>query len=192
MRTSGQVETGRSMLRRRELLGRVALLAGALVLAGGIVVFLQSRSNNDPGPTTAHAPTQPNPYVASDVRPGGVLPEEAKRVTARFVLTALSREHLAEAWDLVTPAFRSGVTRKQWLNGELPVPPFPVDALDTTGFKVLGTAANKVVMQIFLVPRANSGLTPTRYNVTVIRVHGTWKISYAQPYAPPGVYAPPS
>ena len=73
------------------------------------------------------------------------------------------------------------------------MPPFPVRDLETTGFQVLESSANKVLLQVLLVPGPGTEYVPTRYDMTLERATATapWKVSYCTPYAPPGRYAEP-
>jgi hypothetical protein len=43
------------------------------------------------------------------------------------------------------------------------------------------------------VPKAGTEYVPTRYDMTIERASAKapWKVSYCNPYAPPGVYASP-
>lgn len=198
MRSSHDVVKGSSELRRKELAGRIALLISVVVLGAGVVIYLQSRADNTRTAPTTLPQSAPAPAPAlqpsATVTPGGTIAPAARHVAGRFLLTAVAREHLAEAWTLATPVLRTGVTRGQWLRGELPVPPFPVTDLATTGFDVVGTAPNKVILQVLLVPKPGAGFDATRYQMTLIRSGSgaPWRVDYCQPYAPPGVYAPPS
>ena len=182
-----------SAQRRRQRRERIALGVGAVLLVLAVVVFLQSRTDEGPGPTH-EAQSQAEALVPTDtLKKGGTLSAEGHKVAVRFVETAVGRTSLDEAWDLVTLAFRSGVTRARWSKGELPVPPFPVRDLETTGFDVVESGPNKVLLQVLLVPKVGTDYVPTRYDLTLERTSAKapWKVSYAAPYSPPGMYANP-
>lgn len=185
----------RSEARRRQRRARLALGIGALVLVGGIVAVVQVATDEGPAPTKATAAQAAASAAASKPQPaiakGGKLEGEAKRVVQRFVVATLGRTDLAAAWELATPAITGAVTRKQWLNGELPIPPFPVDRLITTGYDVVASSPKKVLLQILLVPKAETGLGAIRYDMTIERAStgasSPWRVSYFVPYAPPGI-----
>jgi hypothetical protein len=184
-----QTLAGRTSSRRREMRDRVVLLLAALVMIAGIVVYFQSRADRQL--PSATAPTQrQQTTTATTVIPGGKLDPAARGVAVRFIRTALARTDLAQAWALAAPDLRSAVTKKQWLRGELPFPPFPVNSLETTGFNVVGHAPGEVLLEVLLVPKPNSGYVPTRYEVTLVRkgAKAPWRVSYFLPYAPPGMY----
>jgi len=50
------------------------------------------------------------------------LPEAAWRVATKFILTAVTRKDLQQAYALSDPSLRSEVTIKEWRAGRLPVP----------------------------------------------------------------------
>ena len=168
------------------------LVGAVLLLVAGIVAYFQSRADKVVQPTVSPS-TQQQSKTEPAVKPGGTLDPAARRVATRFIKSTLARENLGQAWNLATPGLRGAVTKKQWLSGELPIPPFPVLNLETTGFDVVGTAPGKILLQILLVPQLNSGYVPTRYDLTLVRKgnKGPWKVSYFLPYAPPGMYTEP-
>jgi hypothetical protein len=184
--------TPRSAERRRQIRDRVALGVAALLLVAGVVVFLQSRTDNGPAPTQSAAPQAQTPSQ-TQLNPGGKLEPAVRTVAARFIETAVGRTELDEAWKLATPELRSGVTLAQWRAGSLPVPPFPVRDLETTGFDVVESSPNKVLLQVLLVPKPGTDYVPTRYDMTIERTSAKapWKVSYCSPYAPPGIYQEP-
>jgi hypothetical protein len=170
----------------------VIFAVAALLLVAGVVAYLQTRADHELAPTiTPVQATQSKPEPT--VKPGGKLDPAAKNIAKLFIKSTLARENLAQAWDLATPDLRSAVTKKQWLNGELPIPPFPILNLETTGFDLVGTAPNKILLEILLVPKLNSGYVPTRYFLSLVRKGKTspWRVSYFLPYAPPGKYVEP-
>lgn len=183
---------GRTASRRREILERVALVLAALLVVAGVVAYFDSRANESSPAVTSPIQTDQTASQPT-VTPGGKLEPAAKGVAIEFIRTTLGREDLAKAWNLATPELRSGVTKKQWLRGELPIPPFPVKGLETTGFQVLGTAPGEVLLEVLLVPKPGSEYVPTRYELTLVRKgsKGPWKVSYFLPYAPPGIWTEP-
>jgi hypothetical protein len=61
----------------------------------------------------------------SDVHHGAVQQPLGKDKTIKlFITTAVARVHVETSYDLVTPAFRQGMTRRQWATGDIPVVPY--------------------------------------------------------------------
>lgn len=181
----------RSESRKREIVVRIALGVAAALVVVGVIAFLQSRADPAPAPIASPIEEQISPEVTA--KPGGTLDPAARTVAIEFIRTTLSRTKLLRAWDLAAPEFRT-VTKAEWLKGELPITPFPVRDLETSGFKVVASAPGKVLLQVLLVPTANSEYTPTRFDMTLVRkgATGPWKVTYFLPYAPPGIYAEPN
>lgn len=171
---------------------RIAVVVAAALVLVALVIFLQSRA--DPGPAPVAAPNEVQVSPEATAKPGGTLEPGARNVARQFIGATLARTNLAQAWDLATPELRAGVTRAEWLKGELPITPFPVRDLETSGFNVVASAPDKILLQVLLVPTDNSGYTATRFDLTLVRkgAQGPWKVSYFLPYAPPGIYAEPN
>lgn len=182
----------RSDARKRELASYAVLAAVGLLLVAGVIAFLQFRADPAPAPAALPNVEQVAPDVAA--KAGGPLDPDAKVVATEFIGSTLSRTNLARAWDTATPELRSGVTRAEWLKGELPIAPFPVRDLETSGFKVVGSAPGKILLQVLLVPKNNSDYVPTRFDLTLVRsgANGPWRVSYLLPYAPPGIFIEPN
>ena len=86
------------------------------------------------------------------------LPNAAKRVAIRFIQTAVARENLDEAWTLVGPNLRGGMSKAQWTTGENPVVPFPIDELDVAPYKVDESYTRSALLEVALLPRKGSGV----------------------------------
>ena len=54
----------------------------------------------------------------------------------RFILTASHGENLGDSYDVVHPELRQGMTRREWLTGNMPVVYYPAKAIETATFKV--------------------------------------------------------
>lgn len=188
------ISRNRSRERRKQHRDRIALGAALVALVVGAVVYIQSTTDEGPAPTRAsEVPPPPPATPEKQLARGGKLEPAARTVAVRFLETAVGRTELDTAWDLATPEFRQGVSRKDWRAGSLPVPPFPVQDLATTGFDVLASSPTKVLLQVLLVPKPGTAYVPTRYDMTLERASKAdpWKVSYCVPYAPPGRFSSP-
>ena len=136
--------------RRRRLAS--ALAAGAAA-AGLLLVLAFGPNTNAPPARLSTAPADvPETLVKAP------LADEARRVAVRFIQTAVAREHLDEAWTLVGPQLRGGLTRAQWLTGENPVVPYPVDELEVAPYKVDASYTKSALLEVALLPRRGSGV----------------------------------
>ena len=86
------------------------------------------------------------------------LPDEARRVAIRFIQTAVARKNLEEAWLLVGPNLRGGLTRKEWITGANPVVPYPIDELEVAPYKVDASYTKSALLEVALLPRKGSGV----------------------------------
>jgi hypothetical protein len=133
---------------------RVAWLAGGLALIAAIVGVLLFGPNTNPTPphVSAAPAQQPERLVHAP------LPHEARRVAVRFIQTAVARKNLDEAWALVGPNLRGGLTKQHWVTGENPVVPYPIDELDVAPYKVDASYTRSALLEVALLPRKGSGV----------------------------------
>jgi hypothetical protein len=133
---------------------RLAWALAAVAVAAGLVVVLAFGPNKDAPPSRLSTlPAQvPEKLVEAP------LATDARRVAVRFIQTAVAREHLDEAWTLVGPNLRGGLTKAQWLTGENPVVPYPVEHLEVAPYKVDASYTKSALLEVALVPRKGSGV----------------------------------
>jgi hypothetical protein len=111
--------------RRRRLIG----WGGAALVLAAIAFSMVHWSNTGTKYDIAADPTEPAPPPAAP-RPARFTPgvrEAVLDTAARFVRTAVVREHVADSWELTAPSLKAGYTREAWATGDIPVPPYPVD-----------------------------------------------------------------
>ncbi len=187
--------TGMSSAQRRaEVRLRVGMVAAAVFFVVGLVVFYQVRASRvmvAPTPASKEQLAQKDAAVPPVLgKSGGKLVPAARKAAAAFVMSALRRENLLISWNLATADLKSTVTRKQWLSGLMPVAPFPVRSLASTGFKVSLAQPGKVLLQVLVLPPVgNKTVEPLRYDMTLEKHGGRWLVSSIVPYAPIPVQA---
>lgn len=135
---------------RRTLVGCGVVAAAAVAVVG--IFALGPNKNAEP----EHFTNEP----AQEVKPPAKAPFDpaARQVAMRFVQTAVAREHLDEAWNLSGPTVRGGLTRAEWMTGDIPVVPFPLDKLEVAPFKVDASYADSAIVEIALLAKKNSGI----------------------------------
>lgn len=133
---------------------RLAWAAGGLALIAAIVGVLVLGPNTNPAPEhlSGRPAQQPERLVKAP------LAEDARRVAVRFIQTAVARKNLDEAWTLVGPNLRGGLTKKAWTSGENPVVPYPVDKLDVAPYKVDASYTRSALLEVALLPRKGAGV----------------------------------
>jgi hypothetical protein len=128
-------------------------VAATVLLVGGVLLLVLGPNKNAPPERFTNVPAKvAKPEVHAP------LAAEARRVAIRFIQTAVAREHLDEAWNLVGPNLRGGLTRAQWTTGENPVVPFPIAKLDVAPYKVDASYENSAILEVALLPRKGSGV----------------------------------
>ena len=132
---------------------RFAPWIGALILIAGIALAIVAFApNRNPTPTVASsAPPKPAPKAKAVP-----LSNDAKGVARLFVQTAVARKDLGAAWKIVGPNLRGGLTYKEWLTGNIPVIPYPIESLRLAPFKIDYSHADQALIEVALLPKAGS------------------------------------
>lgn len=74
---------------------------------------------------------------------------------AHFVATAVTRRNVEEAFGLVTPNLREGMSRRKWAKGDIPVYPYPArDPIEISRY--VGSFKNDVLLDVLLQPRKSA------------------------------------
>jgi hypothetical protein len=167
-------------------------VAGFL-LAAGVIAFMITYFGNTASPAkeTFGSADATKPQVVKQVP---IAP--AARVSAgEFILSAVGRKNLGKSWALATDNVRSGLTRKQWMTGEIPVVPLgvPIDKAAIT--KIIYSHAKDAEINVVVLPKANKqGVKATLFVLDLKKVgqgaNVRWLVDYAQPQATPGIPHP--
>jgi hypothetical protein len=99
-----------------------------------------------------------------------------------FVRDGVERRAPAKAYALASPMMRSGVSRREWLAGSLPVPPFRSKGTNFHRYSVMAVDGNKVYLSMILQPR-NPKKGAIAYNIRLTRRHGHWLVDWFTPSA---------
>jgi hypothetical protein len=125
----------------------------AIVIAGGAALMFLGPNKDAPPEVFTDAPVTQEPVLKKVA-----LSQEAREVAGRFILTAVARKHLEEGWRLSGPNLRGGLSREEWLTGNNPVVPFPVDALAYAPMKIDESFETSALIEVALLPKKNSGV----------------------------------
>ena len=163
--------------RRRK---RVAIV-GTLVVVVAPLVFLAAHYTTSGSPENANGP-----YVSDSFykEPTHVPFTAAKRhavslVLAKFIDGAVSRHDLAGTWDLAGPGLRQGLTRQDWLEGQLPLVPFAASKRGQGSWSVVNYSyENKVGLELLMFPEQGSGQLATVETDVVRGRDGRWRVNY--------------
>jgi hypothetical protein len=163
---------------------RWLLVVGALVLAAGIIAILVTKVGNNSGTTENANPTGP-PITALEKAEKNIrFPAAAWKVAQQFIASAAARKNLAQSYALADDNVRGGLTLKQWMTGNIPVPYFPATKIIRYNWKNTNYAHPRdAAVNLILVPTAKSGLSrPAPFQIGVVKVgHGSsahWLVDY--------------
>jgi hypothetical protein len=172
-------------LKRARRFARLAPWISALVLVAGIVTFLlvYFRNTAKPDVSTPLTPAKPSQVAAQKNVP---VAKEARIVAGRFILTAVQRKHLAEAWKLAAPPIRAGVTYKQWLSGNIAVVPW-FGQIGAVPLKVDYSYPTEAQFTVILAPKPGTKGKPDTFIMGLKKYGKQWKVTAWVPYEPPAV-----
>ena len=145
---------------------RRLLWLSAFILAAGIAAVLIVFFRNTGKSVQAPFSNQPVQIVKKD-KPVP-LTREARDVAGRFILTAVQRKNLDEAWKLAGPNVRGGLTLKEWRTGNIPVVPF-LYKIDAAPIKVDSSTKNHALLEIALLAK-NKNVKPAYFFVDPTRI----------------------
>lgn len=133
---------------RRRLFG----IGGTLTLLTAVVVSAALIGNTaKPQPETRHPGA---PQVWHPPAPARLTKADRVAVlktSLLFIDTAVARKHLDRAYRIAGPELLQGMSRREWLRGNIPVVPFPV--LGVAAWNLAYAYRNDVALQFSLLAR---------------------------------------
>jgi hypothetical protein len=155
----------------------------AVLLVAALIVFL---------PNTGHSTATPideskAPKLYHDPKTVAATPAEkaaAQRTLSTFVRSAFIRRNLAASWPLATPHMKQGTTRSEWLAGNLPVVPYPADALRSFGATLKYQYKGVLGYDVLLIPTQDAAGREAGQQVYACElhdVHGSWLVDFCYP-----------
>lgn len=156
-----------------------------LVLFAGVIAFSIAYIGNT-GKSFQLSPTGNEPAQIAKPLPTVKLDPKARVVAGKFLVDALTRQHLDKLWNLSAPSFRNAVGRKAWMQGTLPgVTYYPAKAIAGATFKVDESHPNRAVLRVLLLAKPNSGIRSQDFFIGLRAVgppkHKRWLVDYFAP-----------
>ncbi len=178
---------------------RRVLLGAGLVLIAGVVAFTISFFGNtaeeEPTPVVAggQAAAQPTAPASQTSEKAVPLDAKAREVAGKFILSAVTREDMAQAWKITDPTSEIRLcgerpcTYKEWLSGDVPIQVFPASELDDATFAINESLPDSAVLEVALLPKNGSKLKGQFFFIGLKKV-GTgksarWLVTYWAPRA---------
>jgi hypothetical protein len=158
-----------------------------VLAAGASIVGVFFANTGHPPPQTLN--NEPPSLVAPPPKAAALSAvdrEAARVVAARFMDTAVMRRHTEESWDIVAPAMRKGFTRASWASGNIPVVPFPAEAVLGVKFDVDWSGERKIYLRIAIVPKPASNVDGQAFDMGLEQTGDVgahhWIVDYFVPY----------
>jgi hypothetical protein len=139
----------RESLPERKFWAKVFPWLSALILAAGVIALIIKLVPGTSG--TQDASSTKNPTRVAPTPKTVKLSNAARGVAGRFILTAVRRQHLDEAWKISGPEIRQDLTYKEWLTGNIPVIPYNAP-ISITPMKIDYSFKNQALVEVALVP----------------------------------------
>ena len=164
--------------RRRRRLTKIAVVLAIFPLAYlGIHYSTGGKRETANGPEVANY-VQPKRSPFTEAERAAVHP-----VLAQFIKYAVAREDPAKAWDIAGPDLRSGLTRREWDTGAIPVVNYPAahKGLGSWSY-VKYSYTNTVGLEVFVFPKPGSGYSAMTADAEVRKnSDGRWQVNYWMP-----------
>jgi hypothetical protein len=165
--------------RRFAITAIVCGIAGPLIWLG---VAHETRASS----TAAQGPNVPLPSYYQQPKKARFTrrnQREVQKALALFLVSAVGRKHPAASWSVAGPDLRSGMTKKEWSTGSIPVQPYPVANKGLGQWdNVEYSYRNAVGLEVLLQPKPGSGQGPVAADVDVIKNRqGRWQVNYFMP-----------
>jgi hypothetical protein len=165
---------------RRQQFWRVALpaIAVACAVLAGILVYNAFVGTSELGQSAGARTTYPDAPKQKSVK----FDPAAREVARRFLLTAVARKNLAEAYAFSGPQIREGMTLKQWNTGNIAVVPYKVNDATVANIKIDESFKTSAKLEILMsTPKVKSQI----FFMDLIKKHGKWFVNAWVPRGSP-------
>jgi hypothetical protein len=167
---------------------RVRLLRGSiggLALLGviALIVFVPNTGHSLATPINEHEQAQVY-HAPKTVKATVEQKAAAVSTLTRFVRSAVIRRDLASSWPLATAHMKDGTSHADWLNGNLPVVPYPAAAFRTAGFTLKYQYKGILGYDVLVLPKATKAAQRAGQQVYACElhdVHGSWLVDQCYP-----------
>ena len=169
--------------RTRVRLLRWSIVGLTLLGVASLIVFVPNTGHSYATPINEHAQAQvyraPKTVKATEEQKGA-----AVSTLARFVRSAVIRRDLAASWPLATPNMKVGTSHSDWLQGNLPVVPYPAAAFRTAGYTLVYQYSGILGYDVLVLPnQTKQGQLAGQqvYACELHDIHGSWLVDECYP-----------
>jgi hypothetical protein len=167
---------------------RRALWLGGLLVAACTLLILNVVLPRGGAPANTIRPGRPE--LVSMPRKVPLTAERRRAIDTlldSFVPAAVERRDPTRALSLVTPAFRTGVTRADWARGALPVMPYQAEGDRFHGWTLDYSLADEIGVDLMLRPDAHESMGAVAFTAVFKRHDDRWLIDS---FVPAAFFAP--
>jgi hypothetical protein len=164
------------------------LLRGSIAAAVITVIVLLLVFDRNSGHSTATPIDFSKPAVVvrtpKTVRQAPSALASARRTLDTFVRSAVVRRNLASSWPLATAHMKIGTSHADWLDGDLPVVPYPANAFRTFGLTLKYSYRGILGYDVLVLPkltRAGNAAGQQVYECELHNVRGSWLVDFCYP-----------
>jgi hypothetical protein len=103
---------------------------------------------------------------------------------SQFVQSAIVRRNLASSWPLATAHMKEGTSRSDWLQGNLPVVPYPAAAFRSAGYTLKYQYKGILGYDVLVLPKETPAAQKAGQQVYACELHdvgGRWLVDYCYP-----------
>jgi hypothetical protein len=171
---------------------RRVMWVAAFVFVAGVIAFTIAWFGDSSDPLDNTRESASPSATPAEEDPGRAVPvsPDARRVAGQFILWAVStnrsEKDLAKAWNIVHPTLKEecACSRKEWLTGNIPIQPYPIDALESASFSIDESFENRVVLQVALLPKEGTDIESQIFFIGLKKnQEGRWLVDYWAPRA---------
>ncbi|HEY8645605.1 MAG TPA: hypothetical protein VIL77_06995 [Gaiellaceae bacterium] len=169
--------------RARVRLLRRSIAAVVVLVVVLLIVFVRNTGHSTATPINEHQQAQVY-HAPKTVEATAEQKAAAISVLSRFVRSAVIRRDLASSWPLATAHMKHGTSHADWLNGNLPVVPYPAAAFRTAGFTLTYQYEGVLGYDALVLPKqtkAGQLAGQQVYACELHDVHGSWLVDECYP-----------
>jgi hypothetical protein len=169
--------------RRRVRLAWGSIGALFVLVVALLIVFDRNSGHSYATPLNEHEQAQVY-HPPKTVKATAAQKAAAESTLSRFVRSAVIRRDLASSWPLATAHMKDGTSHADWLNGNLPVVPYPAAAFRTAGFTLKYQYRGILGYDVLVLPqetKVGQSAGQQVYACELHEVHGSWLVDQCYP-----------
>jgi hypothetical protein len=159
-------------------------IAGLVVLGvAALIVFDRNSGHSLATPIDPHGVARVY-HAPKTVRATPQEKAAAVSTLSAFVRSAIVRRDLASSWSLATAHMREGTSRSDWLQGNLPVVPYPASAFRSAGFTLKYQYKRILGYDVLVLPKETPAAQKAGQQVYACELHdvsGRWLVDFCYP-----------